>query len=169
MALTRISVTLLLLVGIMTVVTFAENQDRDSEEENEHGDVEINKRYCIGYYRYCVRRHPRCRRACYHNYFFCKRLHRVVQDAKESIEDSLTALDQPMAFASPNVDMPAEFEEENENGNAQHRYRLSVCYVIYGHCICKNGVRCKHVCLIGLRICIRTRRLIQDDEGNLVE
>ena len=169
MALTRISVTLLLLVGIMTVVTFAQFPYRESGEENEYGDVQARKRLCLLQGRYCVWRFPRCKRACYHNYYYCIRLHRVVQDVKESTEDSLTALDQPMAFASSSVDMPAEFEEENENGNAQHRYKLSTCYILYGHCICKSGIRCKQACLYGFRKCVRGRRLIQDNEENLVE
>ena len=169
MALTRISVTLLLLVGIMTVVTFAENQDRESEEDNEYGDVQKGKYLCRRQRNYCVRRFRRCKTACNHNYYYCLRLHRVVQDVEESTEDSLTALDQPMAFASSSVDMPAEFEEENENGNAQHRYKKATCYVLYGHCICRSGVRCKKACLYGFRKCVQGRRLIQDDEENLVE
>ena len=169
MALTRISVTLLLLVGIMTVVTFAENQDRESEEDNEYGDVQAKRALCLRQDRYCVKRFPRCKRACYHNYYYCIRLHRVVQDVEESTEDSLTALDQPMAFASSSVDMPAEFEEENENGNAQHRYKRRTCYILYRRCINYSGRRCTHVCRYGYYKCVRGIRLIQDDEENLVE
>ena len=156
MALNRISVTLLLLVGIMTVVTFAENQDRESEEDNEYGDVQASSRRCILQYYSCLRRFPKCNKACYHNYYFCLRLHSVVQDVEESTEDSLAALDQPMAFASSSVDdMAAEFEEENENGNAQYKGRRRICNILYYRCVRYSGRRCKRVCYYGARECYR--------------
>ena len=163
MALTRISVTLLLLVGIMTVVTFAENQDRESEEDNEYGDVQDGKRYCHVNYLRCVHRYRKCRKVCLYFRYYCLRIHGGVRDAERSIEGSLTPLDQPMAFASLNVDMPAKFEEENENGYVQLKYRLSACYSLYGYCSCKFGKRCKKACLFYFRKCIA------DDKVNLVQ
>ena len=125
MALTEISVTLLFLVGIMSV-TFAapdqtaelgklnENQDAmdvsvaaerpdqsaELEEEDENGDVQ--RLSCARKYRACLHYFGRrCLMACYFNYYVCVRLRRG-QDP----------LDLPR--------QPTELEEENENGDVQH-------------------------------------------------
>ena len=65
-----------------------------------------------------------CPKACIHSYYCCLKPHRAVQGAEGSIQDALAALDQFVAFARPNLDVPAGFEEETENGDVQFRYSL---------------------------------------------
>ena len=75
------------------------------EEEDENGEVDhLSCRYK---YILCRRLYRYCKRACYYNYLTCLRLSRG-QDVEGSIQDALTAPDQP-----------AELEEESENRDEQ--------------------------------------------------
>ena len=114
------------------------------EEEDENGNMQRDNAYCYRNYRKCRHRFSRCRRACYHNAYFCLRLHWIVQEAEGEIQlqDALAAPNHPVAFARPDLDKTAEFEEENEKGYVQHTYHPIFCYHIYHHCLRRN-YRCK--------------------------
>ena len=127
MALTEISVTLLLLVGIMSATFGTSDQTSELEKANVNGDaqdvsmaversnrpieLEEEDKYgdvqhftCFYKYHRCIHRFSHhCSRVCLFQYHVCKR-HPRSQDAEGSIQDSLVAPSQP-----------AEFEEESEN------------------------------------------------------
>ena len=177
MALTRISLTLLLLVGMVSA-TFAAsdqtaeleksnvnedvqdvsmaferpNQPAEMAEENEYGDVQRLR--CITKFRLCIRHFGRgCYRACLFQYRVCRRLSRE-QDAEGRIQD---VLDSPS--------QPAEFEEESENGDAQRRIHPYVCRRIFY--ICRYYFRyCIRACIFHYHLCIRGI-LVQDAEGSI--
>ena len=189
MTLTRISVTLLLLVGIMSV-TFAapdqideleksnengdaqdvyvaaERTDRPVElnEEDENGDVQHGKFYCFRRLIRCRRRchSSRCRKRCKAHYRRCRR--RVTQDDEERIQQDFATPDEPEAVETPN--RIVELEEEDENGDVQHS-------VLYCH---RRLLRCRrpcssHYCLKGCSLYYRNcrRSVTQDDKGNIDE
>ena len=148
-----------------------ERPDRpiELEEEDENGDVQRSRAYCRRNYRICRRHFKYCPRACIHSRYYCFKLHRAVQGAEGSIQDALAAPDQSVAFARPNLDVPAELEEENENGDVQHRYSRKVCYLLYRRCLHYAGTRCRRACAFGYHRCIAGRHVAQFDEGNIDE
>ena len=119
------------------------DQPVEFEESDENGDVQ--HRACYRKYRVCIHRYGRyrvCRKACYFQYRVCRKLTRG-QDDEGSIQDALTAPDQP-----------AEFEDESENGDVQHRLSHRVCRRIYYFCV-RHFRRCSVVCRFHYYLCIR--------------
>ena len=168
MALTKTSVNLLLLLGILSLTLATPDQTSELEKSNENGDTQdvpvaaekpdrpspteldvahengaVQFRTCFFKYYTCRRRFfPRCVKACNFQFFVCKR--RRQRGVEETIQYALNAPKQP-----------AEFEEENENGNVQYRYRRFICNRIYRRCAYQFRYFCRKVCAYNYQQCIR--------------
>ena len=104
----------------------APDQPAELEEESENRDEQhrIHLLVSLQIYLVCVHHYRSCIRACRFHYILCRRGIVEIQDAKESIQPDLAAINPPTAvFRTVN---PAGLEEEDENGEVQH---LSCRYI----------------------------------------
>ena len=120
-----------------------ERPDRpvELEEDDENGNVQYSRVYCVRVYGICLRLG--------YNNRICIRVYRKCRARSVSQDDE---------------DRPVELEEDDENGNVQ--YSHAHCVRVFRSCM-RRGYNIR-ICIWGYRKC-RARSVSQDDEDRPVE